>query len=189
MQTNYSDTVTSSRSAARDILRVEKVSDLHGFITNQKAKITDLETRREEIVTRQNKEIEESEKEVARMVHMLSVAESTNDPDIEDVKEACEQEKTRHTDLLEEVEIPYKQELEDFDAGAKIVTKAVDAKLAEYAERIENWNTGKSKVSRERMVALASKLAANRIGEAFNQGAYDTAETEVETAEEVDARS
>lgn len=174
MQTiNYESFVKSARAAARDILRSRKVSALLGYIRTQKAKIKAVVKGREDLEKRHAETLAESAKTVERTAYQLRLAEETNNPDLENIKGTYEETKKEHDAFVAEQEVSNKRELEDYDARGKETTKAAEEKIAEYHEKIENWQNGTSKVDFTEMVALAESMMQSRVVDAFNEGEYD----------------
>lgn len=184
MQTiNYKSVITSARAAARDILRTEKVSALLGYIRNQKAKIKQAKTRRDEIVKRHEEAVKAQEATVAQAAYNLKLATDTGNPEVETFQKAYDKAVARKDEFLAKAEISNARELEDYDAQAAETVKAAEEKIAEYEGKITAWQDGTSKVCFEDMVALANSLVRGRVTDAFNEGEYDDVTDEDDSAD------
>ena len=161
---NYKEVVTQARHAARDVLRTRKVNALLGYIRNVNAKIKSIKA-----------SVEQDAKILATQEYDLRIATEFENPNLESMQKSVAKTKERHEEFAE--------------AQAKEV-KACEDKNAEYEEKIENWNTGKSKVSYDEMCSIALGMVQTRIGETFSQGEYDDASEaipeEIEASEEVE---
>jgi len=185
MQTiNYESFVKKARAAARDILRTRKVSALLGYIRTQEAKIKKVIKGRKEVEERHAKAIERSEKTLERAAYQLRHAEETGNPDVASFKTAYDEAKAAHEAFLAESTVSNTRELEDYDARGAEVTKAAEEKVAEYREKIANWQNGTSKVDFEEMVSLAEALMEGRITDAWNEGEYDDVEDDATSTED-----
>lgn len=181
METNYQTLVKSARNAARDVLRSEKVSALIGYIRNQKAKITVIETTIERANERNAKLITGLEKAIEVVKYETRIAEETNHPEFETIKEMNDEKLEMLNSDLEAQKKVDAEQAERLQKELEATTEAVNEKVTEYEEKIEKWNTGESKVDYERMTSMAIDLVRQRVGASFTQGDYDAAVTADDT--------
>lgn len=144
---NYSNLVTTSRLAARDVLRSEKVSALLGYIRNVNAKISDLRLC-----------IEQANHYLSLDEYEFNVKAQFNHPDLARLTEVIEAKRKKTAEQIEDLEKNIKDQ---------------EAKIAEYNTKIENWQTDVSKVDYDAMCALALSMIQERVGSEFNKGVYD----------------
>ena len=173
MQTNFKTLSTSAKLAARDYLRAEKVTALTGYIATVEAKIEAIAKGREKITDYHKQEQEYETKKLARAKHTFDVATSTENPDLDTLKKNYDEMKERFSEFEKAAAVRNRRELEDYDTRAELDKEAYEAKIAEYEEKIEAWETGKSKVDKQRMYTMALDIIKSRVSASFSQGDYD----------------
>lgn len=176
MQINYTSTLKAAKAAARDMIRTEKVSDLLGWIKGQNARVTKAEENIEQVLKETNEKLEEAGMRLQRIAYTLKMATETGNPDLEDITEDCKEKETFYLAQIDKITNESADYVTELNTELDIIKKAVALKVAEYEEKIENWNTGKSKVDAERQTSIAVTITKARIEESFKRGDYDTVE-------------
>lgn len=146
---NYVELVTSAKTAARDVLRTEKVQALLGYISSVEANISNVK-----------EGIEYATKQLARYEYDFRIAEHFESPDLEEQTKTINEQRESHVKFVEEAQ----KQIAEYET-----------KVAGYNTKIENWHNGTSKVDAERMNDLAIKFVKDKVGSDFNAGLYAAA--------------